>query len=140
MQRAGSKERMPWWFWFAAVFGVFSFIPLLIAGFKIKNNLWVGLGGFQLLWFWFGSLSGLFTWFSIGLAIYVFTTVRRQYLTELEVENAMGFSQQMQQQNHQAFTPDSNTRIKSWSCAGCGAENSNAEGICEYCGVSMPRS
>lgn len=139
MQRAGSTARMPWWFWFAAVFGMFSFIPLLIAGFKIKNHLWVALGGIQLMWFWFGRISNLFAWVSIGLAIYVFTTVRRQYLTELEIENAMDSQQHVHRRN-QAFVPESATPIKSWSCAGCGAENSNAEGLCEYCGVSMPRN
>jgi len=140
MQRAGRTARMPWWFWFAAVFGMFSFIPLLIAGFKIKNNLWIGLGGLQLFWLWFDQGSDLLIWVSIGLAIYVFTTVRRQYLTELEVESAMASPEQVHQQSEQVLSPDQNTPIKSWSCAGCGAENSNIDGICEYCGISMPRN
>jgi len=127
---------MPWWFWFAGVFGILSFVPLLIAGFKIKNWLWVGLGSVQLMWLWLSpgtNRFNIFMWFSIGLAIYVFTVVRRQYLTELEIEDAMR-PQQIQQHTS---TSTSTAPLKSWSCTGCGADNNNAAGVCEYCGVAM---
>ena len=90
MQRTESKIRMLWWFWPAIVFGMLSFVPLIIAGYQMKKWLWMALGIVQLMWLWLSPRSGdeglscVFIWFSIGLGVYVFTYVRRKYVTEHE--------------------------------------------------------
>jgi len=85
-----NKIRMPWWFWFAAVLGMLSFVPLSLAGIKVKNWFWVALSIIQLMWLWLSplfdseTLFNIFTGFSVVLGIYVFTFVRKRYLMEIE--------------------------------------------------------
>ena len=132
------KVRLPWWFWLAAT-GMLSFVPLFLIGYKFKNWFWVGLASWQLLWLWLGlepepeSREGFesFMWFSVILAVYVFVVVRKRYLIELEIESAMNPSQQAQ-----ASATSTAESMQAWSCTGCGAENNNRTGICEYCGVA----
>ena len=86
MQRTEKKIKMPWWFWPAIILGTLSFIPLIMAGYKMKKWLWMALGIVQLMWLWLSprsgneGLSNEFIWFSIGLGIFVFTYVRRKYV------------------------------------------------------------
>ncbi|MCL2610228.1 MAG: hypothetical protein FWE02_00955 [Defluviitaleaceae bacterium] len=138
------KIRMPWWFLFAALIGMLSFVPLLIAGFRLKNWLWISLGIVQFIGLFFGPLDGIifdiFMWSSIGLGIYVFTYVRKKYLTEMEIRDAMRQTQRQPQQTIPTASPTPVAQMKAWTCIGCGAENNNVEGICEYCGVAMKTS
>jgi len=140
MQGTGNKIKMPWWFWFAAVLGAFSFVPLLIAGSKTKNNLWIGWGIVQGLWLFFGPADGILfdleMLFWIASAIFVFTVVRKKYLTELEIQAAMNPPQHTHQYNT-SDTPNPDSSIKAWTCTSCGASNKNFTGDCEYCGVAM---
>ena len=139
-----NARRMPWWFWFAAIVGVFSFVPLLIAGFKLKKWLWMGLGSAQLILIFLippeSEAFDLNVLVAIGLAIYVFTIVRKNYLVELEAQDAMRNPQQMGAGHPHEPTPTTSELMKSWSCTGCGAENNNTTGLCEYCNVAMKKS
>jgi len=143
------KRRMPWWFWFAAIFGAFSFIPLLIAGGKTKNILWMGWGVVQLAWLaygpGYGALFDLEVLFWIASAFFVFTVVRKNYLIEMEIRDENLELQPRAQDSHyeSTFTPTNMTQslpIKTWNCLSCGANNSNSTGNCEYCGVAMQMS
>jgi len=130
--------KMPWWFWFAAVLGSLSFIPLLIAGSKTKNNLWIGWGVVQGIWLFFGPSHGflfdLEMLFWIASGIYVFTVVRKNYLIEMEVMNENSDLQPLTQ--NPGLTQNTSNGIQVWDCLSCGANNKNATGECEYCGVS----
>ena len=80
---ATKKRKMPWWFWIAPfTLGVLTFVPLMIAGFKVKNWIWIGLAGIQ-CYLLFGTYShnDFDVLFGFGLAIYLFTGVRKKYTT-----------------------------------------------------------
>ena len=135
MQGTNNKMKMPWWFWFAALLGSLSFIPLLIAGSKTKNNLWIGWGVVQGIWLFFGPAHGpifdLEMLFWIASAIYVFTVVRKGYLLHMETVGDNTDLQPLTQNPNQI-----NNNMKVWDCLSCGANNKNTTGTCEYCGVS----
>lgn len=143
MQR--NSVKLPWWFWLAAT-GALSFVPLFVIGNKLKNWLWVGLASWQLVWLWLWvepepestDAFDAFMWFSIIIAIYVFTVVRKQYVIELEIDRAANLSQEEPSENTLQNTLQNTPQlIKVWSCTGCGAENHNPSGVCEYCGLAV---
>lgn len=132
------KSTMPWWFWFAAVMGAFSFVPLLTVGIKLKKWHWIIWGAVQLILLfaisddsWLFNLEILF-W--IVSAIIVFTVVRKDYVGDLERQRLEYLS--LYEASRQAEVKRSQP-LKAWTCEGCGAENNNATGICEYCGVAL---
>ena len=131
-----NRVKGPKWFWFAAV-GL-CMVPLLIAGFKIKNWFWVSLGAVQLMWVFImpaDEESRLFGFFSIGLIIYVFAVVRKDYLVEMEIMNAESVRPTP---NSVVLTHNTSNGIAvESSCSGCGATNNNTTEICDYCGKAM---
>ncbi|MCL2560626.1 MAG: hypothetical protein FWE07_09080 [Turicibacter sp.] len=128
------RQRAPWWFGFAFI-GV-AMVPLLAAGNKTKNRLWTGLGVFHLFWFMLRPADASIGLVSIGLSIYTVVVVRKQFLTEMEVQSALKSPQPVQHQQP-TIHPNHLHELHAWSCTGCGAENHNAMAICEYCGVAM---
>jgi len=156
------KRKSPWWCWLAVfTFGWLSFVGLLVAGIKVKNKLWLGLGAMHLTLLIISSsmessLFDLFMWLGIGLTIYLFVVVRKQYwskLDEIDVQQDRATREAMIHQKYQDQLEEEKIRIayekqlnelktqhatvQAWACTGCGAENHNVAGICDYCGVAM---
>lgn len=153
---SGIRQRTPWWCWVAVLTaGFFSFVGLLVAGFKLKNYLWLGLGfGHLVLVILFADAGGWIIWLSIGLIVYLFAVVRKQFWAhQLEMDSSRReailhekYQRQLEEEKIRLKYESQLSELKaesgvaqSWSCTGCGAENNNATGVCEYCGVAVKR-
>jgi len=148
------KQRTPWWCWLAVLtFGFFSFVGLLAMGFKVKNYLWVGMGiGHGIIVLMFTDTGNWVIWLNLALIIYLFLVVRKEFWAhqlgkhhaQREAMMHERYQRQLEEEKIRLGYVDQLNNLKagrgiarSWSCTGCGAENNNTNGTCEYCGVAF---